>query len=88
MAQEGHINIREIKELANKFTFEQLEACIEEQIKKGTNLCGLQGDNEYIINELTKAEFIRRRMEQGMSLTDAIRELASKIRAFHELQKS
>lgn len=35
---------------------------------------------EEILNELSKASFIRELMEEGMSLADALRELARRIR--------
>jgi len=74
------IHIKEIKELAKKFTPEQLENCIAQQITEGQNVCEIAGPTEYVINELSKAEFVRELMEKGMSLTDAVRELARRIR--------
>ncbi|MCX7913434.1 MAG: hypothetical protein N2511_02475 [Thermodesulfovibrionales bacterium] len=87
MSKEGHIDIKEIRELAKRFSLEELESCIEQQLKEGNNLCGVTGNNEYVINELAKAEFVRQRMEQGISLRDAVRELASKIRSFYQSQR-
>jgi hypothetical protein len=74
------IYIKEIKELARKFTPEQIENCIVQQIIEGQNVCEVSGPTEYVVNELSKAEFVRELMEKGMSLTDAVRELARRIR--------
>ncbi len=85
------IHIKEIKELARKFTPEQIENCITQQMQKGANVCEISGPTEYVINELSKAGFVRDLMDKGMSLTDAVRELAKRIRlvqkAFKEVQE-
>lgn len=82
------IHIKEIRELAKKFKPEQIENCITQQIQKGTNVCDISGPTEYVINELSKAEFVRDLMDKGMSMTNAVRELAKRIRlvqkAFNE----
>lgn len=78
--EKQEIHIREIKELAQKFTPEQIETCIMQQLKEGQNICDISGPTEYVINELSKAEFVRELMEKGMSMTDAVRELARRIR--------
>lgn len=74
------IHIREIKELAQKFTPEEIETCIMQQLTEGQNVCNISGPTEYVINELAKAELVRELMEKGMSMTDAVRELAKRIR--------
>ncbi len=82
-AGETHIHLKEIKELALKYTPDQIENCIRQQIEKGENICLRDDSNEEIISELSKAEFVRMLMEQGMDLTDALRELAKRIRVVH-----
>lgn len=74
------MNIREIKELASKFTPEQLENCILQTIQDGKNECEITGDVEEVVNTLAKAQTVRELMEQGMSQMEAIRELARRIR--------
>ncbi|MCX7794807.1 MAG: hypothetical protein N2257_10470 [Thermodesulfovibrionales bacterium] len=74
------LNISEIKELAKRFTPEEIERCITEQLESGKNICIRNGSSEKIINELVKARFIRELMEKGFSLSDALRELARRIR--------
>ena len=74
------MNIKEIKELAGKFTPEQLENCILQTIQDGKNECDITGDVEEVVNTLAKAQTVRELMEQGMSQMEAIRELARRIR--------
>ena len=74
------IDIKEIRELAKKFTPEEMESCIKQQLQEGTNICEVTGPAEYVIGELAKALFVKGLTEKGMSLTDAIRELAKRIR--------
>lgn len=78
MMQEIHI--KEIRELARRFTPEEIENCIKQQLKEGTNICEVTGPIEAVIGELAKAEVVKELMKKGMSLTDAIRELARRIR--------
>ena len=81
------IDLKEIRELARKYSPDQIEGCITQQIETGKNVCMADADSVRIVNELAKASFIRKRMEEGMSLPDAIRELAKKMREFMELTR-
>jgi len=77
------MNIKEIKELAKKFTPQQLELCIDQTLKLGKpelEGCEVSGDVMEVINTLAKAQTVRELMEQGMSEIEAIRELARRIR--------
>lgn len=75
------IDIREIREIAKRFTPEEIEGCITEQMETGKNICLLSDTTEKTINELAKAEFVRNLMDkEGMSLADALRELARRMR--------
>ncbi len=80
---ETHIHLKEIKELAMRFTPDQIENCIRQQMEKGENVCLRNDSTEEIISELSKAEFVRMMVEQGKDLTDALRELARRIRMVH-----
>ena len=73
--------IKEIRELARKFTPEEIEGCITDQMSTGQNVCLAGGPPDRVVGELAKAEFVRELMEKkGMSLADALRELARRIR--------
>jgi hypothetical protein len=78
--EKQEIHIREIRKLAKKFTPEQIERCIAQQMQEGANMCDISGPTEYVINELSKAGFVRDFMDKGMSMTDAVRGLAKRIR--------
>jgi len=78
--EKQEIHLKEIRELAVRFTLEQIEGCIMQQIEEDTNICDVKGTTDHVINELSKAEFIREMMETGMTLNEAIRDLAKRIR--------
>lgn len=72
--------VKEIKEIAKKFSPEQIDACINQQIDTGENICLKTESAEQIINELAKARVVRGFMDKGISLADALRELARRMR--------
>jgi hypothetical protein len=78
------VDVKEIREIAKRFTPEQIESCITQQIETGKNICLKNPSAEYIINELSKAEFIKRRMAEGIELADALRELANQMRSIQK----
>ncbi len=74
------IDLQEIKKLSKRFTPEQIEGCITQQLETGENVCLRDESSEKIINELAKARFVRSLMDEGLSLADALRELARRMR--------
>ena len=74
------MDTRLIKDIAKKYTPEQIEGCITRQIETGKNICLTDTTSEKIINELAKAEVIRELTDEGMRLADALRELARRMR--------
>jgi methyl coenzyme M reductase subunit D len=74
------MDIEEIRELAGKFSPEQIEGCITQQIETGENIYLRDESTEKVVNELSKAQFVRELMAQGVGMPDAIRELARRIR--------
>ena len=78
--REKTIDIQEIRELANRFSPEEIEKCIDMHLRAERHECPLTGTNEHMINELAKAGFVRQRVDTGTKLVDAIRELAERIR--------
>lgn len=85
--EKEQIDMKEIKKLALKFRPDEIDICIDQQLKEGSNVCGISGSNDYVINELAKAEFVGQMVNEGVSLIDAVRELARRIRIFHQLNK-
>ncbi|KPK46230.1 MAG: hypothetical protein AMK74_00830 [Nitrospira bacterium SM23_35] len=74
------MDIKHIREITKKYTPEQIEGCISDQIEQGKNVCLTDETSEKIINELSKAEVVRELIDQGMELADALRELARRMR--------
>jgi hypothetical protein len=74
------MDIKLVREIAKKYTPEQIEGCISDQIETGRNICLTDEASEKIINELSKAEVVRELMDQGMDLAGALRELAKRMR--------
>jgi hypothetical protein len=73
----------EIKELVEKYSSEQLEICIKQQLDKGENSCNIVDQTDTVIAELSKATVVQELMGQGMSFSEALRELGRKIRAVY-----
>lgn len=71
---------KRIRELAGKYTAEQIEGCIARQIDTGENVCLADGTGEASVSELSKADVVSELMDKGMSLADALRELARRMR--------
>ncbi|MBK3332716.1 hypothetical protein GWK41_06510 [Persephonella atlantica] len=74
------MSIKEIKQLAEKFTKEQLENCILQTVENGKNECEIDGEVMEVINILAKAQTVRELMDNGMTQMEAVRELARRIR--------
>ena len=74
------MNIKEIKQLAEKFSKEQLENCILQTVQNGKNECEIDGETMEVVNTLAKAQTVRELMDKGMTQMEAIRELARRIR--------
>lgn len=82
------MNIKEIKELAKKYTTEQLDNCITQAIEnQGKSDCKIGDDVLEVVNTLAKAQTVRQLMDQGYSEIEAIRELAKRIRQAQGAEK-
>ena len=75
------IHLREIRELAGRFSGPQIEGCIHHQLDSGDNPCAPNESAERAMGVLAKAEYVRHLMDdRGYSLSQAIRELGRRIR--------
>ena len=72
-----------LKELVEKYSPEQLETCIIQQLEKGENLCNIVDQTDTVIAELSKAAVVQELMGQGLSFSEALRELGRRIRAVY-----
>ena len=77
------MDTRELKKLVDKYSPNQIESCILQQLSKGENACELTDDTDEVITALSKAEVVREIMDQGKSFSEALRELARRIRAVY-----
>lgn len=75
------INMREIRDVANRFDADSIDSCIQLAIENKENPCYPNDELEEVMNILAKANFVRNQMEQGINLTAAIRELGKRIRS-------
>ena len=78
------MEVRQIKDIAKKYTPEQIEGCITQQIETGKNICLTDTNSERIINDLSKAQVVRDFIDTGMTLADALRELARRMRQIQQ----
>ena len=74
---------KDLKKLTEKYSIERLESCIQQQLEKGKNECEIIDESDEVIAALSKAEVIRELMDQGMSFSEALRELGRRIRAVY-----
>ena len=72
--------VRQIKDIAQRYSPEEIESCITQQVETGKNICLTDEHSEKTINELAKAGVIKDLMSQGLGLSDALRELARRMR--------
>jgi hypothetical protein len=72
--------LKQIKDIAQKYSPEEIESCITQQVETGKNICLTDERSEKIISELSKAGVIKDLMSQGLGLSDALRELARRMR--------
>lgn len=77
------MDTRELKQLTEKYGLDQLESCIQQQLARGENACGVVDEANEVITVLSKAEVVRELMDQGMAFSDALRELGKRIRAVY-----
>jgi len=89
MAQESGehhgIHIREIKDLARRFDPAVIEGCIQQAIDLGRPRdCDVDAATAETVDILSKAGYVRSRMDDGLSLGEAVRELGRKIRQVQE----
>jgi len=77
------MNTQDMKKLVEKYTYEQIDACIKQQLAKGENECNVVDSMNEVIESLSKASVIREMMDSGIKFSDALRELGRRIRAVY-----
>jgi flagellar biosynthesis GTPase FlhF len=74
---------QDLKKIVDKYDPARLAACIRQQVEKGGNACEVVDENDEVIAFLSKAEVVRELMDQGMTFSEALRELGKRIRAVY-----
>jgi hypothetical protein len=77
------MDTKDLKKLIEKYSVDRLESCLRQQIDKGENDCEIVDENDEVITALSKAEVMRELLDQGMSFSEALRELGRRIRAVY-----
>lgn len=77
------MDTKDLKKLTEKYSIDRLETCIRQQLEKGENECEIVDKTDEVITALSKAEVMRELMDQGMSFSEALRELGRRIRAVY-----
>ena len=77
------MDTKELKRLSEQYSLERLLACISQQVAKGENACNLVDGTDEVITALSRATVVRELMNQGMTFSEALRELGRRIRAVY-----
>lgn len=79
-SQQQSINIKEIRDIANRFDSGTLEECMQLALGQKDNPCYPKAEIEEVMNILAKAGFVRSQIESGSSVSVAMRELGKRMR--------
>jgi len=73
--------IAAVRELVRAFTVKQLDSCLNEQIAGQANDCTETRSENEPVDMLARATYVKGLMEQGMTLSQAMRVLGRNMRA-------
>jgi len=76
------VSIKEVRVLADNYSQNKLEDCLNLAINNSANPCFSTTSNDDVVSTLAKASFVRKQIDQGKSLSEAMRELAKRIRVW------
>jgi hypothetical protein len=75
------MDIKALRELAQTYTVEQLNAFVEELESKGSCACSQKPDAGEIMTDLLQAIEVRQAVDQGQSIQEAIRDFSKRVRS-------
>ncbi|NBO37013.1 hypothetical protein EBU99_00315 [bacterium] len=75
------MDIKALRELAQTYSVEQLNQCVNDLENKGSCSCSQKSDPFEIMTDLLQAIEVRQAMDNGSSLQDAVREFSKRVRA-------
>ena len=76
------VSIKEVRVLAGSYSQKKLEDCLNLAINNNANTCFATRNNDEAVSTLAKASFVRKQIDQGKNLSEAMRELAKRIRVW------
>jgi hypothetical protein len=75
------MDIKALRELAQQYTVDQLNAFVEELENTGRCSCSQKEDPFEVMSDLLQAMEVRRSVDAGMSLQEAVRDFSKRVRA-------
>lgn len=75
------MDIKALRELAQNYTVEQLNACVVELENNGRCSCSQKEDPFEIMSDLLQAIEVRTSVDAGASLQEAVRDFSKRVRA-------
>ncbi len=79
MSQQN-IKLNEIRDVATRFNIKEIAACQLQALNEENNACYPAQKIDDVMNVLAKAEFVRKEMNTGKKINEAIRELGKRMR--------
>jgi hypothetical protein len=73
-------NMSTVRSLAERYSYEQLDACLQAEISGGINRCVDRADRDIAIDLLARAGQVRQLLDGGMVVNEAMRELGRRMR--------
>lgn len=78
------VDAEEIRSIADRYSPEEIAGCVCEELDTGRLTCVVSEENRKMVEELSRAKFVRGLTEKGVSLAEALRELSVRV---SQLQK-
>ena len=75
------MDLKALCHLAQTYTIEQLNACVEEVESTGSCSCWKKDEPMDLMTDLLQAIEVRRALDRGEPLADAIREFSKRVRS-------
>jgi len=75
------MDLTEIRRLASSYSFDQLEDLVTHMTENEGEALYTDPERAEMFNTLVKAEIVRKFVDEGMSLPEAIRELGRRMRS-------
>ncbi len=71
-----------VRELASRYSHDELEHCITQQLTDGVNPCLAENDPDTVVAILAQASYVSEWVKKGFSLPQGMRALGAQRRQF------